>query len=218
MTANASLRVGLTMRVTYSRKRDHEHAQRREDRRADDAVGLGVEHGRDRTEAESLAHRVQRAEKRRPQRLHRDEDAEEEGAEARQPESAGDGDGGVGVSAADVDPDRFGGGGPSPRTAGHEHDQQDQRLDADAGDRHRPRRSRGELGLDELLAQRRVARTDGRRCIRCLCHVVPPVSLSGRGETADGNPRLMDRRAAKGRNSKEGHTPTSAQAGVTERS
>jgi hypothetical protein len=37
------------------------------------------------------AHRVQRAEQRRAKRLHHDEDAEEEGAEARQPESAGNG-------------------------------------------------------------------------------------------------------------------------------
>ena len=66
---------------------DDEHAHRREDRGADDAVGLGVEHRRDRAEAEPLAHGVENAEQRRPPRLDGDEDAEEEGAEAGQPEA-----------------------------------------------------------------------------------------------------------------------------------
>ena len=91
---------------------DDEHAHRRQDRGADDAVGLGVEHGRDRAEAEALAQGVEGAEQRRPPRLDHDHDAEEEGTEAGQPEAARDRDGGVGVAAAEVDADRLGGRGP----------------------------------------------------------------------------------------------------------
>ena len=65
MTAKASFWVGLTMRVTYRSQRDDEHAHRRQDRGAHDAVGLGVEHGRDGAEAESLAEGVEDAEQRR---------------------------------------------------------------------------------------------------------------------------------------------------------
>lgn len=151
-------------------QRSDEHAQGRQDRSAHDAVGLSVERGRDRAETETLAQGVEHAEQRRPCRLCRDEDAEEEGAEAGKPEPTRDGHGCVGVPAPEIEGRRLDGGGPAPGAARHEDGQQDQRLDADARQCHRARRGRGEVGLDELLARRRIARTESRRFRRGLCH------------------------------------------------
>ena len=114
ITANASFWVGLTMRVTYSnRATTNTHTV---DRIAAPTmpVGLGVEHGRDGAEAEPLAQGVEDAEQRGPPRLDGDEDAEEERAEAGQPEPAGDRDGGVGVAGAEIDADRCRWPRPSP--------------------------------------------------------------------------------------------------------
>src|SRR4029078_5549158 len=117
-----------------------------------------VEHRRDRAEAEAFADGVERAEQRRATRVDDDEDAEQERAEAGQPEPARDRARRVGIAVAEIDSHRLRGGRPSPRTAGDEYDEQQQGLEADAPDRERTSGGWREVSLDALFAERQSRR------------------------------------------------------------
>ena len=64
ITPKASFRVGFTKPCDIEEQRRDEDGDRAQDRRSDDAIGLRVERGRDRAQAEALQDRVHNAEQR----------------------------------------------------------------------------------------------------------------------------------------------------------
>ena len=117
-------------------QRHDEDGDGAQDRGSDDAVGLRVERGGDRTEAVALQDRVDDAEQRRASWVDGEEDGDEERSEAGKPEPAWDRDRRVAVAAAEIGRDRRGGRRPAPRAAPDEHEEQEQRLDRGAADGH----------------------------------------------------------------------------------